>query len=43
MTKLTYEELRAKIAELEAKQHRGGTMIFKVSVIGKFTTPLATN
>ncbi len=31
MTEPTYEELKAKLAELEAKQQRGSTMSFKVS------------
>jgi hypothetical protein len=31
MTKPSYEELKAKLAELEAKQQRGSTMSLKVS------------
>ena len=31
MTEPTYEELKAKLADLEAKQQRGSTMSFKVS------------
>jgi hypothetical protein len=31
MTEPTYEELKAKLAELEAKQQRGGGVTFKVS------------
>jgi hypothetical protein len=31
MTEPTYEELKARLAELEAKQQRTGTMTFKVS------------
>jgi hypothetical protein len=31
MTEPTYEELRAQLAELEAKQQRTGNMSFKVS------------
>jgi hypothetical protein len=31
MTEPTYEELKAKLAELEAKQQRTGSMSFKVS------------
>jgi hypothetical protein len=31
MTEPSYEELKAKLAELEAKQPRGSTMSFKVS------------
>lgn len=31
MTEPSYEELKAKLAELEAKQKRTGTMTFKVS------------
>jgi len=31
MTEPSYEELKAKLAELEAKQQRSGAMTFKVS------------
>jgi hypothetical protein len=31
MTEPTYEELKARLAELEAKQQRTGSMSFKVS------------
>lgn len=31
MTEPTYEELKAQLAELKAKEQRGGTMSFKVS------------
>jgi hypothetical protein len=31
MTEPSYEDLKAKLAELEAKQQRGSTMSFKVS------------
>jgi hypothetical protein len=31
ITEPTYEELKAKLAELEAKRQRGNTMSFKVS------------
>ena len=31
MTEPSYEELKAKLAELEAKQQRGGSIAFKVS------------
>jgi hypothetical protein len=31
MTEPTYEELKARLAELEAKQQRTGNMSFKVS------------
>lgn len=31
MTEPSYDELKAKLAELEAKQQRTGTMTFKVS------------
>jgi hypothetical protein len=31
MTEPSYEELKAKLAELESKQQRTGTMSFKVS------------
>lgn len=31
MTEPSYDELKAKLAELEAKQKRGSTMSFKVS------------
>jgi hypothetical protein len=31
MTEPSYEELKAKLAELEAKQQRTGSMTFKVS------------
>ncbi len=31
MTEPSYEELKAQLAELKAKERRGGTMSFKVS------------
>ena len=31
MTEPTYDELKAKLAEFEAKQQRGGSIAFKVS------------
>ncbi len=31
MTEPTYEELKAQLADLKAKEQRGGTMSFKVS------------
>ena len=34
MTEPTYEELKARLAELEAKQQRTGSMSFKVSEKG---------
>lgn len=35
MTEPTYEELRSRLAELEAKQQRTGNMSFKVSDKGE--------